>query len=133
MKMKEMTKMGQSVKVTKDSTDEFIDPATEDLQRDLLQEFAKNSKRATNDLKFQNITCAPANTAVAPGTAHGCTSVQVMTAATTVYIDDVSGDVTQKPVLLIQNIWLEIPINNVGNLRFLGTAGTEVVYMISSN
>ena len=128
----EKQKMGQSVKVTRDSDGAFIDPATEDLQRELLDEFAKNSKRATNDLKFQNITCAPANTAVAP-VSHNCTSVKIITAATTVYVDDVNDNVLDKPVLLIQNIWLEIPINNVGNLRFLGTAGTEVVYLISSN
>lgn len=120
-------------KVTKHSTDEFIDPATEDLQRELLVEFSKNSRRATNDLKFQRVTCSSANTAFTPDYAHGCTSVIVWTADTTVYIDYVGGNAEDKQCLLPQNVPIEIAINNVGNLRFVGSAGAEVIYLISSN
>ena len=115
------------------STGEFIDPATEDLQRELLEEFGRNSRRSTNDLVFQKLTLGAANTVGTPEVSHGCNSVKIMTAATTVYIDDAEGDVTRKNVLLIQNIWLDLPINQVSNLRFLGGTGGEVVYLISSN
>ena len=124
----------QDINLNKASTDERIDPATEDLQRELLTEFAKNSSHATNDLKFQSLTIGAANTAHIPEIAHGCKKVKILTVtADQVYIDDVNGDVTQKRVLLQEDIWLELNINNIGNLRFLGTSGGEVIYLISSN
>jgi len=120
-------------RLERSSTGEFIDPATEDLQRELLAEFGRNSRRSSNDFVFQKLTIGAANVAHTPEVSHGCNSVKIMTAATTVYIDDAEGDVTRKNVLLIQNIWLDLPINNSGNLRFLGSAGGEVIYLISSN
>lgn len=120
-------------RLERSSTGEFIDPATEDLQRELLEEFGRNSRRSTNDMVFQKLTLGAANAVGIPEVSHGCNSVKIMTAATTVYIDDIQGDVTLKNVLLIQNIWLDLSINNSGNLRFLGSTGGEVVYLISSN
>jgi hypothetical protein len=109
------------------TSDERIDPATEDLQRDILDE-VKKLERGTNDLKFQNITVPAAAATISPES-HTCNTVKVWTAATTVSV----GDSNSQPCLLVQNIIYEIPINNVGNLVFTGSAGSEVVYLISSN
>ncbi len=114
-------------KIIKNSTDEHIDPAEADLQEELIRE-VKKLESATNDVKFQALTVGVADTTVTPA-GHGCKGVQIMTAASTVSV----GDEVGQPVLLIQNIWLPIPINNVGLLRFRGSAGGEVVYVISSN
>ena len=115
------------------STGEFIDPATEDLQRELLEEFGRNSRRSTNDLVFQKLTLGAANTVGTPEVSHGCNSVKFWTTSATVYVDDAEGDVSRKNCLLIASIIYDLPINNSGNLRFLGSAGGEVVYLISSN
>jgi hypothetical protein len=117
----------QDTNLNRASTDERIDPATENLQRDLLAEFGRNSKRSTDDVKFQALTLT-ASTVGTPEVAHGCNSVKVMTALSDCYIGDKDG----QPVLLIASIWLEIPINNVGQLRFLSATG-GAVYIISSN
>ena len=105
-----------------------IDPATEDLQRDLLEEFTRNSKRSTNDVKFQLLTLAASSAVGTPEVNHGCNSVKIMTALSDCYIGDADG----QPVLLIASIWLEIPLNNVGQLRFKSATG-GAVYLISSN
>ena len=116
-----------------DTNDERIDPAISGLQRELLEEFGRNSKRSTNDMKFQRLVIGAANTAHTPEVAHGCNSVKICTASTTVQIDDVNGNVEASGVLLQEDVWLELPINQVANLRFLGTAGGEIIYLISSN
>ncbi len=117
----------------KDSTGEYIDPASEDLQRDMLTELQRSSSRSTNDLMFQRVTCTTANTTYTPDTSHGCNSVRLWTASATVYVDDVNGDVSLQQCLLLQNQWLELPINQVSNLRFQGSAGGEIVYIVSSS
>ncbi|GAF80442.1 unnamed protein product [marine sediment metagenome] len=110
-----------------------IDPATQDLQRELLVEFAKNSQHATDDLKFQSLTLTASVIGI-PEMTHSCKSVKILTVtADSVYIDDVNGDVTQQRVLLQEDIWLELPINQVANLRFYSTTGAEIIYLISSN
>ncbi len=114
-------------KLIKNSTNEHIDPSEAGLQEELIREVTK-LKSATNDVKFQALTVGAADTTVTPA-GHGCKSVQIMTAVSTVSVGDEDG----QPVLLIQNIWLSIPINNVGLLRFRGSAGGEVIYVISSN
>lgn len=108
---------------------ERIDPAIESLQRELIEEFAKSGRRATNDVVFQALTIGAASVAVPPEVTHGCTSIKFWTAAGTVYV----GDQTSQPVLLVASIWNELHLNNTSNLRFLGTAGGEVIYIISSN
>lgn len=118
----------QDINLNKASTDERIDPATEDLQRELIVEFMKNSKRSTNDVKFQALTLAASSVVGTPDVGHGCNSVKVMTVLSDCYIGDAGG----QPVLLIQNIWLELPLNNVGQLRFKSATG-GAVYLISSN
>ena len=108
---------------------ERINPAVSDLQRELIEEFAKSGRKATNDVQYQALTIGAANAAHPLEKAHGCTSVKFWTAASTVYV----GDVNSQPVLLVASIWNEIHINNTSLLRFLGTAGGEVIYVISSN
>ncbi len=115
------------VHLVKNSDGTWIDPAEADLQEELIRE-VKKLESATNDVKFQALTVGAADTTVTPA-GHGCKGVKIMTTASTVSIGDEDG----QPVLLIQNIWLLIPINNVGLLRFRGSAGGEVVYVISSN
>lgn len=117
----------QDINLNKASTDERIDPATENLQRDLLTEFGRNSKRSTDDIKYQALTLA-AGVVGPPETAHGCNSVKFWTALSDCYVGGVSG----QPVLLVASIWVELPINNTGNLRFLSATG-GAVYLISSN
>lgn len=119
----------QDVNLNKASTDERIDPAVEGLQRELLEEFAKSSRRATDNMKYQALTIGAANVAHSLEVDHGCNTVRFWTAAQTAKV----GDVSDQPVLLVQNIWNEIPINNTSLLRFLGTSGGEVIYVISSN
>lgn len=121
--------MSHDVNLNKASTDERIDPAVEGLQRDLLEEFAKNGRRATDDIKYQTLVIGVANVAHGLEVGHGCNTVKFWTASQTVKVGDASG----QPVLLVQNIWSEIPINNTSLLRFLGTSGGEVIYVISSN
>lgn len=104
-----------------------IDPATEDLQRELLVEFTKNSNHATNDVKFQVLTLAAA-TEGTPEKAHSCKQVQFWTALSDCYV----GDEDSQPVLLIASIWNKLPINAVTNLRFLSATG-GAVYIMSSN
>lgn len=120
--------MGQDMNLSNNDGDR-IDPSTEDMQRELLMEFSKNGRRATNDVVFQALTIGAANVAVPPEKAHGCNSIKLWTASQTVKV----GDENSQPVLLVQNIWSEVHVNNVSNLRFLGTAGGEVIYLISSN
>lgn len=116
-----------SVKITRHSDDSFIDPSEADLQRELIAGVNK-LESATNDVKFQVVTIGPAAEVVAPA-GHGCKVVKFWTADTTVSI----GDEDSQPVLLIQNVWQDIAINNVGNLRFTGSAGGEVVNIVSTN
>ena len=113
-------------KLIKNSTGEWIDPANESLQRELIDEVGK-LESATNDVKFQALTVGAAGTTVTPA-AHGCSKVRYWTASTTVSV----GDEDSQPVLLVQNIWNELSINNVGNLRFVGSAGSEVIYVTSN-
>ncbi len=109
------------------STRERIDPAEADLQRQLIDE-ARKLESATADIKYQALTVGAAASTVTPA-AHGCKKVALWTASTTVSV----GDVDSQPVLLVQNIWRDLSVNNTGNLRFTGSAGGEVIYMMSSN
>lgn len=112
--------------LSKGSTRERIDPAEADLQRELIDEIGK-LESATADVKFQALTVGAAATTVTPA-AHGCSKVRYWTASTTVSI----GNKDSQPVLLVQNIWNELSINNVGSLRFNGSAGGEVIYVTSN-
>lgn len=112
-----------------DKNDERISPAIEELQRELLEELQKSGRRGTDDVKYQTLTIGAANTAHPLEIGHGCNTVRFWTAAQTVKV----GDVNSQPVLIVQNIWNEILINNTSLLRFLGTTGGEVIYVISSN
>jgi len=114
-------------KLVKTSTGEYIDPATEDLQRALLEEFAKNSRRATNDVKYQVLTLAAAAVGT-PEVTHGCNTVKFWTALSDCYV----GDAESQPVLLVASIWNEVHVNNTSLLRFLSATG-GAVYLISSN
>ena len=118
--------MGQDMNLA-NMDGERVDPSTEDMQRELLMEFGKNSNHATNDIKFQVLTLAAAGVGT-PEKAHGCKKVQFWTALSDCYV----GDKNSQPVLLVASIWNEIPINAVTNLRFLSTTG-GVVYLISNN
>ena len=106
-----------------------ISPAVSGLQQELIEEFAKNGRRSTNDIKFQVLTLAASSAVGTPEIQHSCNSVKIMTILTDVYMGDEDDD---QPVLLIQNIWLELPLNNVGQLRFKSATG-GAVYLISSN
>lgn len=112
--------------LTRKSNEEYIDPATEDRQIELLDE-VKKLESATNDIKFQALTLTAA-TVGTPETAHGCKMVDCWTALSDCYI----GDEDSQPVLLIASVWKPIPINSVTNLRFKSAAG-GAVYLISSN
>ena len=116
----------QDISLNKASTDERIDPATEDLQRDLLTEFGRNSKRSTNDIQFQAIALAASVVGMPIG--HGCNSVKFWTSLSDCYVGNAAG----QPVLIVASIWTEIPINNTGLLRFVSVTG-GAVYLISSN
>ena len=116
----------QDVNLNKASTDERIDPATENLQQDLLVEFGRNSKRSTNDIKFQALTLGVGVVGTPDG--HGCNSVKYWTALSDCYVGDAAG----QPVLLVASVWIEIPLNNVGQLRFVSATG-GAVYLISAN
>ena len=117
----------QDINLNKASTDERIDPATGGLQRDLLTEFGRNSKRSTNDVKFQALTLAAGEIGT-PEVGHGCNSVKFWTALSDCYV----GDADSQLVLLVASIWTEIPLNNVGQLRFSSATG-GAVYIISAN
>ena len=118
--------MSQDINLA-NNDDERINPATEDLQRDIKTELIK-LKSATNDIKFQKVTISSAGAIEQPAS-YSCKTVKFWTAATTVSV----GDADSQPYLLAQNIERDLPINNVGNLRFTGSAGGEVVYIVSSN
>jgi hypothetical protein len=120
--------MGQDTYLS-DKNDERINPAIEELQRELLEELRKSGRRSTDDVVYQTLTIGTANEAHPLEKAHGCNAVLFWTAAQTVKVGDASG----QPVLLVQNIWNLVPINNTSLLRFLGTSGGEVIYVISSN
>ena len=120
--------MSQDTNLNRASTDERIDPSTEDMQRELLVEFARNSMRATSDVKFQLLTLAAGSVVGTPDVAHGCRSVKFWTAMSDCYVGDAGG----QPVLLVASIWTEIPLNNVGQLRFKSATG-GVIYIISAN
>lgn len=107
--------------------DDRINPSTEDLQRELIVEFSKNSKRSTADVKFQLLSLT-AGVIGTPEVEHGCRSVKFWTALSDCY----AGDSDSQPVLLVASIWTEIPLNNVGQLRFVSAAG-GAVYIISAN
>jgi hypothetical protein len=113
-------------KLIKNSTDEHIDPASEDLQRGIITELSK-LESATNDVKFQALTLTAA-TVGTPQLAHGCKKVKFWTALSDCYVGDASG----QPVLLIASVWNEISLNNVTQLRFLSATG-GAVYLISTN
>ena len=119
--------MGQDVNLA-NIDDERISPATEDLQRELLTEFGRNSKRSTNDVKFQALTLPAGSVVVAPDVAHGCRSAKFWTALSDLYV----GDSDSQPVLVVASIWNEIPINNTSLLRFKSATG-GTAYVISSN
>ena len=106
---------------------ERINPAVEELQRELIEELAKSGRRATNDLKYQVLTLAAAGVGT-PEITHGCNTVKFWTALSDCYV----GDENSQPVLLVASIWNEIPINNTGLLRFLSATGGPV-YIVSSN
>ncbi len=118
--------MGAPVKLERESTGEFIDPATEDMQRNVRYELTK-FESATNDVKYQVLTLA-AGAVGTPEVGHACKGLKVWTALSDCYIGDVGG----QPVLLIASTWNPIPINNTSLLRFLSVAG-GAVYLISSN
>ena len=107
---------------------ERVNPSTEDLQQDLLVEFGRNSKRSTNDVKFQLLTLAAGSAVGTPEVGHGCRSVKFWTAMSDCYV----GDVDSQPVLLVASIWNDLPLNNVGQLRFKSATG-GAIYLISSN
>jgi hypothetical protein len=117
----------QNSYLIKNSTDEKIDPSTEELQRELIVEFGRNSNRSTSDIKFQALALA-ADLVGTPEKEHGCNSIKLWTALSDCYIGDEDG----QPVLLKADIWLEIPINTVTNLRFVSATG-GTVYVISAN
>jgi hypothetical protein len=118
----------QDTNLNRASTDERIDPATENLQQALLTEFARNSKRSTEDVKFQLLTLAASSVVGTPEVGHGCNSVKFWTAMSDCYV----GDKDSQPVLLVASIWTELPLNNVGQLRFKSATG-GAIYIISSN
>ena len=107
--------------------DERIDPAISGLQRGLIEEFAKSGRRATNDVKYQELMLAAGGVGT-PEVTHGCNTVKFWTALEDCYV----GDENSQPVLLTKSIWNEIPINNTSLLRFVSATG-GAVYLISSN
>ncbi len=107
-----------------------IDPATEDMQQALITEFAKNSRRGTNDVKRQILTIGVAGEVHIPEIAHGCNSVKFWTAASDMYYGDKDDS---QPILLVASVWNEEHINNVGNLRFKSATAGTIVYIVSSN
>jgi len=109
---------------------ERVNPATEDLQRELLAEFSRNSARSGSDVKRQVLTIGVANVAHPPEIAHGCNSVKFWTAASDMYYGDEDDN---QPILLVASIWNEEHINNVGNLRFRSATSGTIVYIVSSN
>ena len=112
-----------------DKNDERINPAVSDLQRDLLEEFAKSGRKATNDVRYQALTIGAANTAHPLEVEHGCTSVKFWTATSDMYV----GDEGSQPVLLVASIWNELHINNTSLLRFKSATAGTIVYVMSSN
>lgn len=112
-------------KLIKNSTGDWIDPAEAGLQEELIRE-VKKLESATNDVKFQVVTLSAGSVGTPAG--HGCKRVKFWTALSDCFV----GDVDSQPVLLVASIWNEIPINAVGNLRFISAAG-GAVYLISSN
>lgn len=120
--------MPQDVFSVKESTGERVDPSTENLQRELLVEFGRNSRRSTDDIKFQVLTLSADSVVGTPEEEHGCNSVKFWTAMSDCYV----GDKTGQPVLIVASIWNEIPINTVTNLRFKSVTGGPI-YIVSSN
>ena len=107
---------------------ERVDPSTEDMQRELLVEFGRQS-RSTNDVVFQALTIGAASVAVPPEKAHGCNNIKLWTAASDMYI----GDVDSQPFLLMASINYELHVNNTSNLRFKSATTGTIVYLMSSN
>ena len=106
---------------------ERVSPSTEALQRELIMEFGKNSKRSTNDIKYQVLTLAPGVVGT-PEVSHGCNSVHYWTALSDCYV----GNADSQPVLLVASKDYDRPINSVTNLRFVSAAGGNV-YIESFN
>jgi hypothetical protein len=113
------------VRLVHPETLEHVQPTNESQQRDILDELRK-LESSTSDVKFQALVLV-ANEAKAP-VDHGCKNVAIWTASAVVSV----GDSDDQPVLLVQNIWRDIPINQVGSLRFKATAAATV-YIVSSN
>jgi hypothetical protein len=120
----------QDVRLIHPETLEHVEPTNESQQRDILEELRK-LESTTNDLKFQKIVTI-ANQVMIPK-AHGCKSVKIFTDTALVYIDDVNGDVEASLVDLQEDVWLTLPINQVGNLRFLCATANVVIRLISCN
>lgn len=112
-------------RLVKNSDGAWIDPAEAGLQEELLRE-VKKLESATFDVKFQAMTLSPGN--IQAPASHGCKRVKFWTALSDCYV----GDIDSQPVLLVASIWNDLPINAVGNLRFVSVAG-GAVYVISSN
>lgn len=113
------------VKLIKNSTGDWIDPAESGLQRELIDE-VKKLESATNDVKFQAITLSAG--VIGAAAAHGCKRVKLWTSLSDCYI----GDEGSQPFLLKADIYFEFSINNLSQLRLISVAG-GAVYLTSTN
>jgi len=117
--------------ISKGSTRGRIDPATEDLQRDIKTELQKST--ASNSLNWgtKRVTIQGNGVGVGPNQpCRTCVISHTVTDTSPVYVGSTDeGTPDALSFLLPTDTYLEIPVRNTNKLSFFGIAG-EFVHIL---
>ena len=119
----------QDTFVSRGSTRGRIDPATEDLQRDIKTELQKST--ASNSLNWGTKRVTIQGDGVAVGPDQPCRTCIISHTHTTIYVGSTDeGTPDALSFLLPTDTYLEIPIKNLNKLSFFGTVAGEFVHLL---
>ena len=106
-----------------------IDPATEDLQRDIKTELQKST--ASNSLNWGTKRVTIQGDGVAVGPDQPCRTCIISHTNATIYVGSTDeGTPDTLSFLLPTDTYLEIPIKNLNKLSFFGIVAGEFVHIL---
>ncbi len=109
---------------------EKINPATEEGQTLLVNSAEASLSKNSDGGGNETLTIA---SNVANGSNAACRSTIVWTSSTDVRVKIGTGDATVDDFLLLQNVYLSIPVVNPVYLRFYGATNGAKVYILYRN
>ena len=114
--------------ISRGSTRERIDPATEERQQLLLEEVVESTSKNSLNWGTKRVTIQGNGMIVGPD--QPCRTCVVSHTNTTTYVGSTDeGTPSAFSFLLPTDTYLEIPVRNLNKLSFFGTAG-EFVYVL---